>query len=97
MILVENKPALLRTKSEDLVVKSEDATTVKTQVPAVYRIKHGKIWPAYFSSIMLPAETYLLIFSEIMPGRLGACLLPAPLFLLPVPKYVTVSKELYSL
>jgi len=42
MILVENKPALLVTKSEDLLVKSEDATTVETQVSAVYRIKHGK-------------------------------------------------------
>ena len=44
MILVENKPALLVTKSEDLLVKSGDATTVETQVSAVYRIKHSKIF-----------------------------------------------------
>ena len=44
MILGENKPALLGTKSEDLLVKSEDATTVEMQVPTVYWIKHGKIW-----------------------------------------------------
>ena len=36
LILVENNPALLRTQSEDLLVKSEGVTTVETQVPAVY-------------------------------------------------------------
>ena len=34
--LVENKLALLRTYSEDLLVKSKEATTVKTRVLAVY-------------------------------------------------------------
>ena len=35
--LVENKPALLRTQSKDLLVKSNKATTEETRVPAVYR------------------------------------------------------------
>ena len=35
--LVENKPALLRTQSKDLLVKSKEATTEETRVPAVYR------------------------------------------------------------
>ena len=34
--LVENKPALLRTYSEDLLVKSKEATTEETRVPTVY-------------------------------------------------------------
>ena len=34
--LVENKPALLGTYSEDLLVKSKEARTVKMRVPAVY-------------------------------------------------------------
>ena len=34
--LVENKLALLRTYSEDLLVKSKEATTVKTRVLTVY-------------------------------------------------------------
>ena len=34
--LVENKPALLRTYSEDLPVKSKEATTEETWVPTVY-------------------------------------------------------------
>ena len=34
--LVENKPASLGTYSEDLLVKSKKARTVKMQVPAVY-------------------------------------------------------------
>ena len=34
--VVENKLALLRTYSEDLLVKSKEATTVKTCVLAVY-------------------------------------------------------------
>ena len=45
--LIENKLALLRTYSEDLLVKSKEATTVKTRVVAVYlkrRIKYGKMW-----------------------------------------------------
>jgi len=40
--LVENKPALLRTYSEDLLVKFEVATTVKTRVPTEY-LKHSPI------------------------------------------------------
>ena len=32
--LVENKPALLRTQSKDLLVKSNKATTEETRVPA---------------------------------------------------------------
>ena len=34
--LVENKLALLRTYSEDLLVKSKEATAVKTRVLTVY-------------------------------------------------------------
>ena len=34
--LVENRPALLRTSSEDLLVKSKEATIEEMWVPAVY-------------------------------------------------------------
>ena len=39
--LVENKPALFRTYSEDLLVKSKEATTEETQVPTVYLKNDG--------------------------------------------------------
>ena len=42
--LVENKPALLRTQSEDLLVKSKEATTMKTRLLAVYLKMTDKTW-----------------------------------------------------
>ena len=42
--LVENKLALLRTYSEDLLVKSKEATMVKMRVLAVYLKMTDKTW-----------------------------------------------------
>ena len=42
--LVENKLALLRTYSEDLLVKSKEATTVKMRVLTVYLKMMDKTW-----------------------------------------------------
>ena len=42
--LVENKLALLRTYSEDLLVKSKEATTVKMHVLTVYLKMTDKTW-----------------------------------------------------
>ena len=42
--LVENELALLRTYSEDLLVKSKEATTGKIRVLAVYLKMTDKTW-----------------------------------------------------